>query len=88
MDAATQEAIRHKIAASMARKAAKTRYNCPACGVLITRVGGILLHMDKCCPDLLTADSREQVGPTPLRRAQLARHPHTTTQQHLLFPAP
>lgn len=72
MDAATRQEIRQKIAASMARKAAKTRYNCPACGVLITRVGGILLHMDKCCPDLLTADSREQVGPSPLRRAQPA----------------
>lgn len=62
MDAATREAIRQKIAASMAKKAAKTRYNCPACGVLITRVGGILLHMDRCCPDLLTQEDRSQVG--------------------------
>lgn len=61
MDEATREAIRQKIAASMARKAAKVRYNCPACGVLITRVGGILLHMDKCCPDLLTEDIRTEV---------------------------
>lgn len=90
MDAATREAIRQKIAASMARKAAKTRYNCPACGVLITRVGGILLHMDKCCPDLLTADSREQVGPTPTAAcaASTASTHHTTRQQQeLFFPA-
>jgi len=62
MDAATREAIRQKIAASMAKKAAKTRYNCPACGVLITRIGGILLHMDRCCPDLMTEEDRSQVG--------------------------
>jgi hypothetical protein len=62
MDAATQQAIKQRIADSMARKAAKPRINCPACGVLTTRVGAILQHMDKCCPDLLTPESREQVG--------------------------
>lgn len=61
LDEATQAAIRQKIADSMARKAAKPRYNCPACGVLITRVGGILLHMDKCCPDLLSQEDRAEV---------------------------
>jgi hypothetical protein len=62
MDDATREAIRQKIAASMARKSSRPRYNCPACGVLITRVGGIVQHMDRCCPDLLTPEAREQVG--------------------------
>jgi hypothetical protein len=62
MDEATREAIFQKIAASMAKKAAKPRHNCPACGVLITRLGGILRHMDSCCPDLLTPEERAKVG--------------------------
>lgn len=62
VDEATREAIFQKIAASMAKKAAKPRHNCPACGVLITRIGGILRHMDSCCPDLLTPEERAKVG--------------------------
>jgi hypothetical protein len=45
----------------LAKKATKLQYNCPACGVVTTRVGAIMLHMDRCCPDLLSAEQRAQV---------------------------
>lgn len=62
VDAARQEAIRQKIAASMAKKAARVRFSCPACGVTLTRADGVLAHMERCCADLLEPGAAEQVG--------------------------
>lgn len=61
LDEAQQEAIRQKIAASMARKAAKTKFNCPACGVTLTRIENVLTHMARCCEDLLQPEVLQQV---------------------------
>uniref|UniRef100_A0A383VXB0 Pseudouridine synthase RsuA/RluA-like domain-containing protein n=1 Tax=Tetradesmus obliquus TaxID=3088 RepID=A0A383VXB0_TETOB len=60
LDAAQQEAIRQKIAASMARKAARVRFNCPACGVTLTRADGVIAHMQRCCADLLPQQQQQQ----------------------------
>eukprot|EP00878_Enallax_costatus_P045022 GHUV01053856.1.p1 GENE.GHUV01053856.1~~GHUV01053856.1.p1 ORF type:complete len:288 (+),score=100.51 GHUV01053856.1:173-1036(+) len=69
LDPAHQEAIRQKIAASMARKAAKAQFQCPACGVTLTRIQNVLSHMDRCCQDLFPAEVLQQVC-----RKQLAQH--------------
>ncbi|KAF6266455.1 pseudouridine synthase [Scenedesmus sp. NREL 46B-D3] len=60
LDAAQQEAIRQKIAASMAKKAARARFNCPACGVTLTRADGVLAHMQRCCADLLPQQHQQE----------------------------
>eukprot|EP00878_Enallax_costatus_P022105 GHUV01023440.1.p1 GENE.GHUV01023440.1~~GHUV01023440.1.p1 ORF type:complete len:398 (+),score=114.81 GHUV01023440.1:326-1519(+) len=60
LDPAHQEAIRQKIAASMARKAAKAQFQCPACGVTLTRIQNVLSHMDRCCQDLFPAEVLQQ----------------------------
>jgi predicted RNA-binding Zn-ribbon protein involved in translation (DUF1610 family) len=60
LDAAQQEAIRQQIAASMAKKAARVRFNCPACGVTLTRGDGVLTHMQRCCADLLPQQQQQQ----------------------------
>lgn len=61
LDEQQREAIRQKIAASMARKAAKVRYACAACGVTLTRAHGVVPHMARCCPDLLDEAALQQV---------------------------
>jgi predicted RNA-binding Zn-ribbon protein involved in translation (DUF1610 family) len=60
LDEAQQEAIRQKIAASMAKKAAKVKFNCPACGVTLTRADGVQTHMQRCCADLLPQQQQQE----------------------------
>jgi predicted RNA-binding Zn-ribbon protein involved in translation (DUF1610 family) len=71
MDEQKQEEIRQKIAASMARKAAKIRYSCPACGVTLTRAAGVITHMARCCADLLDSEVLQLVGGSPVMNQQL-----------------
>eukprot|EP00775_Hariotina_reticulata_P008614 gene8614-8795_t len=65
MDEQKQEEIRQKIAASMARKAAKIRYTCPACSVTLTRAAGVVTHMARCCADLLDSEVLQQPSLVP-----------------------
>jgi predicted RNA-binding Zn-ribbon protein involved in translation (DUF1610 family) len=76
LDAAQQEAIRQKIAASMAKKAARIHFNCPACGVTLTRADGVLTHMQRCCADLLPQQLQQQ-------QEQLEQQKHDTQQVRL-----
>lgn len=44
----------------MAKKAARARFNCPACGVTLTRADGVLAHMQRCCADLLPQQHQQE----------------------------
>lgn len=77
LDAAQQEAIRQKIAASMARKAAMVRFNCPACGVTLTRADGVIAHMQRCCADLLPQQQQQQ----PEQQQQQQQQEHQQVRQ-------
>jgi hypothetical protein len=61
----SQEEIAARIAASQARKAQgkAAQICCPSCNQPQVAVRRLLVHMDKCCPDLLEDQQHwEQVG--------------------------
>lgn len=56
-----EEDIRQRIAASMARRAAKQRFTCPACGATLGRHVALPRHMGTCCPDIVDMSTLQKV---------------------------